>query len=48
MSAEKTAGEKTLLEMHDSGLLHCDERREKSQEKGTQTDRLTVADIAMA
>jgi hypothetical protein len=28
MSAEKTAGEKTLLELRDSGLLHCDERRD--------------------
>jgi hypothetical protein len=33
MSAEKTAGEKILLEMHDSGFLHCDARKEKTREQ---------------
>jgi hypothetical protein len=32
MSAEKTAGEKILLEMRDSALLHCDGRRENNDE----------------
>ena len=37
MSAEKTAGEKTLLELRASGLLHCDERRENSMGESAQT-----------
>ena len=42
MSAEKTAGEKTLLELRDSGLLHCDERREKREEGGAHTNHLSA------
>jgi hypothetical protein len=38
MSAEKTAGEKILLEMRDSGLLHCEERS-AAQPQWNQNDR---------
>jgi hypothetical protein len=48
MSAEKTAGEKTLLELRDSGLLHCDGRREKSKEEGAQSDHHSVTCLQVA
>src|ERR1039458_4461409 len=38
MVAEKAAGEKPLLEMRDSALLNCDERREKSKGDGAQSN----------
>jgi len=43
MTAEKTAGETILFEMHDSGLLHCDECREKSVGERAQTHYLLVS-----
>ena len=48
MSAEKTAREKILLEMRDSGLLHCDGRREKSKEEGAQSDHHSVTCLQVA
>jgi hypothetical protein len=42
MVAEKTAGEKIQLEMSDSALLHCDERREKSKGDGAQSNHVSV------
>src|ERR1035441_5489229 len=45
MSAEKTAGEKILLEMRDSDLLHCEERREEGEGEHAQSDRVPVTDL---
>jgi len=44
MSAEKPAGDKILLEMNDSALLHCEERREQREGSGTETSHLSAAD----
>ena len=48
MSAEKTAGEKILLELRDSGLLHCDGRGEKSKGKRVQSDHHSVTCLRVA
>jgi hypothetical protein len=48
MVAEKTAGEKILLEMRDSALLHCDERGEKHEAEGTPIDHGSVTWLRLA
>jgi len=47
-SAEKTASEKTLLEMRDSFRLHCEERRGKSKVEGAQSERYSVTCLQVA
>jgi len=48
MSAEKTEGEKILIEMSDSGLLQCDGRREKCKGECAQSDRYSLTCLQVA